>query len=181
MAFKFKRRSFGGMARLIARVNESRQMDYEKSNATDVVPVRRLNSSYRTAILDAVRDTAANRQKLGQALVDYVCKAMGIPTVRVTVLEGCQPHATNDRGSLRNKKLGDYRHVGSEGLEIRVWNLTAVKRQRTTNKVFLGTLLHELCHHIDCAKLGIVSSPHTAGFYKRISHLHELMTARASA
>lgn len=171
---RFGRKSAG--ARVAARVAAERDAMYLKSNAITEIPLKRLNSSYRTAIIEAGRDTVAYREKLANALVAYVCGALKIPVIDVKVLECSQPHSTNERGSLRCKKLGDYSHVGSMGLGIRIWNLTAVKRQRVSNKTFLNTLLHELCHHIDCALLGITSSPHTAGFYKRISHLDALMS-----
>lgn len=179
MGYGFRRRFIrkgGAGARVAARVSAERDAMYEKSNAIVEIPVKRLNSSYRTAIVDAGRDTVAYREKLANALVSYVCGALKIPVVTVKVLEVSQPHSTNERGSLRCKKMGDYSHMGTMGLGIRIWNLTAVKKQRVSNKTFLNTLLHELCHHIDCAKLGITSSPHTAGFYKRISHLDALMS-----
>ena len=38
-------------------------------------------------------------------------------------------------------------------------------------RTYLRTLLHEVCHHLDYALLGLPDSLHTEGFYQRESSL----------
>jgi hypothetical protein len=60
--------------------------------------------------------------------------------------------------------FGDYQ-VGAA--LIRVWMKTAVQKRVTSFGVFLSTLCHEFCHHLDMLRLGFPSSFHTRGFYER--------------
>lgn len=38
-------------------------------------------------------------------------------------------------------------------------------------RTFLRTLLHEVCHHLDFALLGLAETFHTEGFFRRESSL----------
>lgn len=127
--------------------------------------------------MEAKRDTANYRQSKTQELVDYVCGKLHIPSVRVVVVDTPCPHRTKDNGRFGGGKLGHYKHLGNCAIEIRIWNLTAMKGQRRAAKSFFETAVHELCHHIDMQLLGLEKSLHTAGFYKRIGDLSRRLGA----
>ena len=148
---------------------------YTKSNEIDsFVKCPHLSSAYRSAIVEAKRDTASYRQEKSQSLVDYVCSKFSIPSVRVEVKDIPYPHKVNGNGKFGGGTLGRYHHtLGSNTpIKIEIWNLTAMKKQRRSNKEFFNTLIHELCHHLDYQVLSLSKSLHTAGFYKRISDLN---------
>lgn len=148
---------------------------YTKSNEIDAfTKCPHLSSTYRSAIVEAKRDTATYRQEKSQSLVDYVCSKFSIPSVRVEVKDTPYPHKVNGNGKFGGGTLGRYHHtlVGNAPIKIEIWNLTAMKKQRRSNKEFFNTLIHELCHHLDYQVLSLSKSLHTAGFYKRISDLN---------
>lgn len=142
---------------------------YEKSNSITKVRISRFSKKEYKNLLSASDDMEA-RQKAAQQLVDYLCKRLGIRTAKVQVVNRCQPHSTGFSGRLKMKKLGTYALFSEV---ITLYNLTAVKKQVVSIKVLAGTLLHEFMHHYDIACLGLSTSPHTAGFYRRISDLEQ--------
>ena len=151
--------------------------NYAKSKSElRIKGAKTLPKKLKYAILNSVRDTATYRQKLAQDFVDGVCEKIGIPSVRVYVYDKARPHSTNERGSLRSQTLGQYRFVSGTRtpVSITIWNLTAVRKDRVSAKMFLGTLEHELIHHYDICKLKLSNSPHTSGFYQRIGILDSL-------
>lgn len=153
------------------------EKNYAKSNEeVRIRGAKSLPKKLKAAILNSVRDTAVYRQELAQAFVDGVCEKIGIPSVRVYVYDKARPHSTNGRGSLRSQTLGQYRFVSCTRtpVSITIWNLTAVRKDRVSAKMFLGTLEHELIHHYDICKLKLSNSPHTSGFYQRIGILDSL-------
>ena len=151
--------------------------NYAKSKSElRIKGAKTLPKKLKYAILNSVRDTATYRQKLAQDFVDGVCEKIGIPSVKVYVYDKARPHSTNGRGSLRSQTLGKYRFVSGTRtpVSITIWNLTAVRKDRVSAKMFLGTLEHELIHHYDICKLKLSNSPHTSGFYQRIGILDSL-------
>lgn len=64
---------------------------------------------------------------------------------------------------------GDY---DPETTLIRTWMRTAVQKKVTSYGTFFSTLVHEFCHHMDFAKFGWKTSPHTRGFYERVAVLY---------
>ena len=141
---------------------------YEKSNNISEVALSKFRSTEYNQLLKDV-----NRQKDAQSLINYLCDKFHIPYAIVKVINTPQPHATNYRGSLKSKTLGTY----NSGFQlITMYNITAVKRQVVSIKTFMSTLLHEFIHHYDYAYLKFNSSPHTAGFYKRISDLEKKLS-----
>lgn len=64
---------------------------------------------------------------------------------------------------------GDYTRPGGR---IRVFPYTKVKKDVVGSKTGLETLVHEWNHHYDYEGIGLNSSPHTAGFYKRTSTIY---------
>lgn len=138
---------------------------YAKSNSIDTVALTKFRKDeYRDLLKDG------NRQQKAQALINYLCEKFHIPTVPVLVVNTPQPHATNGKGTLKSKTLGSYTH-SLIACRITMYNLTAVKKQTVSIKTFAGTLLHEFMHHYDINYLKMDATPHTAGFYKRISDL----------
>lgn len=104
---------------------------------------------------------------VAQELVDYLCDKFKISRAKVIVMNSKQPHSTIN-GKLKSVKYGDYNpnsHI------IRIWNLTAIQGKEISIKSFLDTLLHEFIHHYDFTVLKFNQSPHTSGFYKRLSDL----------
>ena len=151
--------------------------NYAKSKSElRIKGAKTLPKKLKYAILNSVRDTATYRQKLAQEFVDGVCEKICIPSVRVYVYDKARPHSTNRRGSLRSQTLGQYRFVSGTRtpVSITIWNLTAVRKDRVSAKMFLGTLEHELVHHYDICKLKLSNSPHTSGFYQRVRILDSL-------
>lgn len=146
---------------------------YQQSNAIVTVALSCFSKSEYNAFLQA-GETAADRQKMAQKLIDYLCKKFKISRALVFVVNKPQPHSTGTSGTLRRKTLGVY-HTGFESITL--YNKTAVKKQTVSIKTMLGTLLHEFMHHYDMTYLKLGASIHSAGFYKRISDLDKKLQA----
>ena len=107
-----------------------------------------------------------------QLLASAMARALGLPSVRVTVL-AARPHAK--WGELH----GLYESTGKPGKPptITLWMRTARQKRVVAFRTFLRTLLHEMGHHLDYTLLKLGDSLHTQGFYQRESHLfHQLVT-----
>jgi hypothetical protein len=150
---------------------------YERSKGVETVSWREfpLGKGIALSILDET--TAAGRQARGQALLDVLDAAAGLPPCKLTVAERPQRHRSRD-GRLELKTYGYYRiawesspRVGT----IRIYNLTAIRKQVLAPRVFLETLLHEWVHHYDFTGLQLDRSPHTSGFFNRIRDLAETL------
>ncbi|GBD26379.1 hypothetical protein HRbin30_01711 [bacterium HR30] len=109
-----------------------------------------------------------------QTIADEICRALAVPRVRVSV-ELVRPH--NHFGELH----GLYTAGPHRAATIRLWMLTAKRKQVAAFKTFLRTLLHELCHHLDYTLLQLGGSVHCEGFYKRESSLFHQITAHLRA
>lgn len=140
---------------------------YEKSNSIEAVKLSRLTHKEYKAVLSAT-ESISDRQKQAQALCDYLSARFKVQTPIVKAVNRSQPHSTGYRGTLRNKTFGTYSPASQV---ITLYNLTAIKKQVVSIKQFAATLLHEYMHHYDFTVLKLGASPHTAGFYKRISDL----------
>ena len=140
---------------------------YEMSNKIEAVKLNRLSKKEYKAVLSAT-EGIVDRQKKAQMLCDYLSKRFGVPAPIVRVVNRTQPHSTGYRGTLRRKTLGTY----TPALQvITLYNITAIKKQVVSIKQMAATLLHEYIHHYDFEVLKLGASPHTTGFYKRISDL----------
>jgi hypothetical protein len=150
---------------------------YERSKGVESIAWREfpLGKGEALAILDET--TASGRQSRGQALLDTLNRAAGLPDCRLTVADRPQQHRTR-AGRLELKTYGYYR-IAASGVErrgtIRIYNLTAIRRQVLSPKVFLETLLHEWVHHYDFTGLELDRSPHTSGFFARIRAVAETL------
>ena len=151
---------------------------YERSKFVETIAWREfpLGKGEALAILDET--TASGRQSRGQALLDTLNRAAGLPDCRLTVADRPQQHRTR-AGRLELKTYGYYRIASDRGVEkrgtIRIYNLTAIRRQVLSPKVFLETLLHEWVHHYDFTGLELDRSPHTSGFFARIRAVAETL------
>jgi hypothetical protein len=151
---------------------------YERSKGVETIAWREfpLAKGQALAILDEM--AAAARQTRGQALLDTLDRAAGLPDCRLTVADRPQQHRTR-AGRLELKTYGYYRlaqdRSGQGRGTIRIYNLTAIRRQVLSSKVFLETLLHEWVHHYDFTGLQLDRSPHTSGFFARIRAVAETL------
>ncbi len=149
-------------------MKSTNEKDYDKSNKIKAVSLNRFSKTdYKNLLLDD-----GDRQKLAQALVDYLCVKFRIPRALVIVTNKPQPHTTGYSGRLKSKTFGFYKPILRE---ITIYNTTAVRKQTVSIKVFADTLLHEFMHHYDTFYLKI-KSMHTEGFYKRISDLERKLS-----
>ncbi|MFZ0890211.1 MAG: hypothetical protein WA005_17350 [Candidatus Binataceae bacterium] len=110
--------------------------------------------------------TAVNRE--AQALVTELCRELRVPPIRVEV-RGVRPH--NARGELHGI------FYPSRPPLIALWMRTARRRDVVRPRTFIRTLLHELCHYLDYASLGLSESFHTQGFFRRESSLVRALSA----
>jgi hypothetical protein len=101
-------------------------------------------------------------QESAAALMSELCRAFGVPSIRV-VVRGVRPH--NARGELHGL------FSMTKPPAIMLWMRTAKRHDIVKPKTFVRTLLHELCHYLDYSLLKLEDSFHTMGFFKRESFL----------
>src|SRR5256712_2664074 len=124
---------------------------YERSKGVETVTWREfpLGKGIALAILDEA--SATGRQQKGQALLDVLDEAAGLPPCKLTVADRPQRHRTRE-GRLELKTYGYYR-IAWESTprrgSIPSYNLTALRRQGPAAKGFLAQLLHAWVHHHD--------------------------------
>ena len=129
-------------------------------------------------VLDA-GDDAAERQRIGQHLLDELNQLSRLPDCRLVVADRPQVHH-HDGQRLRSKTYGYYSFKAApEGglawARIRIYHRTAVQQRVVSAKVFLNTLLHEWVHHSDFHGLSLPRSYHTSGFFKRLRALADAL------
>lgn len=150
-----------------SRLPRSKQRIYDQSNATSSIrlrPTPRLRHAVDSLPDALATGDAAVVERVAQTVTDEITTGLGVPRVRV-IVSGQRP--SNARGELH----GLYTSDGSTSGAIKVWMITAKRGQVVAFKTFLRTLLHEVCHHLDYALLGLRDSLHTEGFYQRESSL----------
>jgi hypothetical protein len=151
---------------------------YERSKGVETIAWREfpLGKGIALSLLD--EQSAPARQVRGQALLDTLNQAVELPACRLTVADRPQRHRTRE-GRLELKTYGYYRVAWGDDQPqrgtIRIYNLTAIRRQVLAPKVFLETLLHEWVHHYDFTGLGLDRSPHTSGFFARVRSVAETL------
>ena len=141
---------------------------YEKSNSITEVALKRFRATEANDFL-AAKELCRDREKRAQKLVNYLCDKFGIPSCNVIVSNKPQLHNTRN-GKLTKKVYGRYL-VNINTIEL--FNLTAMTKKPVAIKTMYDTVLHEFMHHYDLTKLKLSDSPHTKGFYMRISDLKE--------
>ncbi|HYM49688.1 MAG TPA: hypothetical protein VET65_03855 [Candidatus Limnocylindrales bacterium] len=150
---------------------------YERSKGVESITWREFPLGKGLALALLEESSAHGRQVRGQALLDTLNEAAGLPDCRLTVADRPQQHRTRE-GRLELKTYGYYRIAldsRSPRGTIRIYNLTAIRRQVLAPKVFLETLLHEWVHHYDFTGLQLERSPHTSGFFARIRAVAETL------
>lgn len=146
---------------------------YKASNSVESTVYKNLPGWLYKDIMECGKEEV-DRERVAQSVVDYLNKELGLPGVRVKVLNVNQPHTTNKQGKTTGKTLGVYerKSVGSKITRtIKIWNLTASRGQVVSIKSFFDTLVHEFMHHYDVTYLRLEDTYHTTGFYKRITEL----------
>lgn len=151
---------------------------YEHSKSVETVSWKQHPVGRGLALQLLEQSAPAARQATGQALLDVLNDGAGLPPCRLTVADRPQKHRTRE-GRLELKTYGYYRCDWQAGEArrgtIRIYNLTAIRQQNLSPKVFLETLLHEWVHHYDFAGLRLDRSPHTSGFFARIRAVAETL------
>lgn len=120
--------------------------------------------------------TSADVRRASVAVLAPLCDFFDVTPPPIRVL-GIQPHQVRE-GVTTYKLYGDYT---PDTQVIRVWLKTAIREKVSTPRSLLSTLLHEFCHHLDCAKLSWTESFHTRGFYNRVDQLYHLALATPEA
>lgn len=106
-------------------------------------------------------------RRVSAELAEHIAGFYRLPAPEIRVL-GVRPHRMTE-GVCTYELHGDY--TPSSG-RIRVWMRTAVRARVCAPRAFLNTLLHEACHHLDCAGLQLPESYHTRGFFSRVDGLY---------
>ena len=109
-----------------------------------------------------------------QIIADAVCSEFGVVQVPIS-FEGRQPHK-HDGKRLKRWKMGVHQRTNFENSRIRIYKYTAVRQKQYAPKSAISTLLHELCHYFDYRVCGLRKSIHSAGFYKRIGQLKDMLS-----
>lgn len=152
-----------------ARLSPAQQRTYDRSAAIAVVPFTPTPQLFDVthALAEALPTEDLPRvQSLSQTIVNHICTHLSVRTVRVQV-HGVRP--SNQQGELHG--LYTQYAGGSSQDSIQVWMRTAKRGQVVAFRTFLRTLLHEVCHHLDCTYFQLRESYHTEGFFQRESSL----------
>ena len=154
------------------RLNAAQKRVYRRSDEIQVVPLpnatelRPLTAKLSSAL---EQEDRVKTEELCWTLAAGMTSGLKTPPIRVKVL-AARPSAS--WGELHGL------YVPAEGRAsavITLWMRTARRRQVVAFRSFLGTLLHEICHHLDYELFKLPESYHTEGFYKRESSLfHQL-------
>lgn len=134
---------------------------YKESNKIVAVRLNRFISEYSRNILKC-SESVREREVAGQRLLDYLCDKFKCSGASLQLTQ--TPRVQRGNAQIH----GLYYPIKRV---IRIYNTTAKTLKPISIKSFYGTLLHEFMHHYDFTVLGFGSSPHTAGFYKRITDL----------
>jgi len=160
-----------------ARLTKKDQATYRESDAVTSIrlpdpaalrpEVERLGSALAA-------DDAGVVQASSQRLADGICAMLEVDPPELEIL-AVRPRA--DWGELHGLYTADEDGVA----RIRLWMRTARHARVVAFRTYLRTLLHELCHHLDLAALGLAWSFHTEGFFKRESSLFKQLVPDVSS
>ena len=154
---------------------ERKRAEYDRSDAILTMPlppaaeVQALTEALAAAM--AAGETGPVR-RAGARLLEALAAFYKVPVPPLAVL-GVRPHRVT-AGVCTYQLFGDYTPSTQR---IRVWMRTAIRKQVSSPKALLNTLLHEFCHHLDGTRLACPQSYHTRGFFARIDHLYHLALA----
>lgn len=136
-------------------------ISYDKSNKVEQVHYTRLSHTEFKQLQQA-DTTARDRAYKAMTLLRYLTAKFNMPPVSLTVTN--RPRPQRNRGQLHGTYCPQTR-------TIKIYNTTAKTLKPISIGAFIDTLLHEFMHHYDHTYLKLHTSPHTAGFYKRISDI----------
>jgi len=133
----------------------------------DIVVSDKAKDFYKILLLcDTV---AKSRQLIANKLCAELCKCLNIKPVEVKVCNVPQDSKIVN-GVCVSRTKGKY--IPSQNMMV-IFNKTAVRKKIVAIKDFSDTLLHVFVHHLDYKYYNFGDSPHTSGFFKRISCLKE--------
>ena len=139
--------------------------NYEKSNS-----IRELNvkfSAEAKSVYKEVRgldwDSAVEYGLL--KLKEVVCRDLKLGEVQLSLLR-TEPHRNTKRGTLKSKLHG----LTNCNDWIKLWTITAKRKQKRSVKGLVETLLHEINHIVD-RKILKIASIHSGGFYYHLGEL----------
>lgn len=158
---------------------ESRRREYDRSDALATMPLppgESIQALTRTLAEAMAAGETTPVRVAGTALLEALSAFYNVPVPPLKVL-GVRPHKVT-AGVCTYQLFGDYTPSTQR---IRVWMRTAIREKVSSPKALLNTLLHEFCHHLDCARLSMPQSYHTRGFFWRIDHLYHLALATPPA
>ena len=144
--------------------------NYYKSNNITNIPNLRLSPKTKLLYFQ-YRGLIEITENALQALSDSICKDLGLVCIDIT-FAGIRPHKRLNKFTT-NEIYGKH-GSGKSWSSIRIYKLTAKRRNLVSAKSAIDTLIHEICHDIDINILQL-QSIHTKGFYSRIKHLHRAM------
>ena len=147
---------------------------YETSNSIeniDVVVSTKAKELY--AQLLSCNDNAKVRQIVTNNLCVELCKCFKIKNVTEVRICNTQQDSKTVNGVCVRKTMGKY--IVNQNMIV-VFNKTAVRKQIVAIKSFSDTFLHEFAHVLDHLYYNFATSPHTTGFYKRISSLKQKLS-----
>jgi len=150
--------------------SEARRREYDRSDALVTMPLpapEQIQTLTRTLAEAMAAGETTPVRRAGEALLAALAGFYKVPVPTLKVL-GVRPHKVTS-GVCTYQLFGDYTPATQR---IRVWMRTAIREKVSSPKALLNTLLHEFCHHLDCAKLACPESYHTRGFYTRIDGLY---------
>jgi hypothetical protein len=149
-------------------------------DASDAVRAFRLHQPARFApAVEAIRSALVRGEReeverATQALVDALTGEFQAPGIDLRVW---RTRPSNARSELH----GLYTHNPGRRPRIEVWMRTARHGRVVAFRTYLRTVVHELCHHLDFAKLGFEWSFHTRGFFQRESSLVNQLAPRTNS
>jgi len=157
----------------------AKRREYDRSDAIVTMPLSKdgqVPALVRELAEAMDAGTPGPVQRAGARLLAELAAFYGVPVPPLRVL-GVRPHRVS-AGVCTYQLYGDYT---PKTHQIRVWMRTAIREKVSSPKALLNTLLHEFCHHLDCARLSLPQSYHTRGFFWRIDHLYHLALATPPA
>jgi hypothetical protein len=144
--------------------------EFRKSDGLSILEVPEDDRLQRVAAAIQQALASEDSKAIRSTSADFLAAAadfyrVSVPQIRVLAARPLRVW----EGGFQTELFGDY-HI--QTAVIRVWMRTAVHKRVTSFGTYLSTLCHELCHHLDFARLGLHDSPHTRGFYERTAVLY---------
>ena len=146
-------------------MNWSNDKEYEKSNKIESVYYNKLSTKEYNALLNC-GESYTERQRAAKALITYLCNKYKLEVPQVIVKDTTGGNILG-KYTRKGNILGTY----TQSIIITIYNKTPKNTKVKSIKQFAETLLHEFIHHYDLNYLKFSHSPHTRGFYMRISDL----------